>query len=667
MITDAVILAAGRGARLDRPGTPKPLVDVDGESLIGRLMGQLEAAGVARIAVVVGYEAAEVAHALRSRKEGRASLEIVENPAWEEGQATSVLAAKGVVRGPFLLAMADHVFADEHIARAAALDPEDLGASVVAVVDPRLEGFPALDDAVRVAVVGDRVAAIGRNLVSFNAVDAGLFAATPSLFDAVAEAMGERKNAELCDALDIVAAGGRLFASEIGGGAWDDVDTPSMLVRAELRLRRERREQRVVAKRRELCAMTARSESHALETNERQSTRVEIGRGIVAHPEAAPLIPDESASSPCFVFTDETVHELHGRRFVEGLKRLGYDVHCLVLPVGEGAKSMANYAYLVERVLSRGVDERSVFLSLGGGVICNVCGFVASTLYRGMDLVHLPTTLMAQCDAAISHKQGINGARGKNLVGTYFAPRLVAVDIDVLSTLSDALVADGMSEIVKHALGEDAAYAKMLLAHEGPARDSDFLEAVVSRNVALKCALMRRDPHEHREGMVLQYGHTVGHAVEHLSGYRLSHGQSVAVGMMVAAWVSVIMGGARREIVEDHARLLSKFDLPTRMPRGIAAADVVEAVRYGKRYLTEGIRMALLSGVGELWCVDGEYAIPVSDRVLAQAVELAAEESSWNSASRSSRAPRAGSASRRHGSSSQRVIASSASPETLAL
>jgi 3-dehydroquinate synthase len=663
MITNAVILAAGRGARLDRPGTPKPLVDVGGEPLIVRLIRQLEAAGATRIVVVVGYEGAQIARALCGRPEVHVSLEIVENPEWEAGQATSVLAARGRVDGPFLLAMADHVFDSAHVAAAAALSPEALGAAAVAVVDDRLGALAAIEDAVQVELDGDRIVAIGRSLSRCDAVDAGLFAATPAVLAAAARAVELAGNAELCDALALLAAEGRLRASCLETGAWDDVDTPAGLVRAELRLRRERRQSRIVTRRR-AAGETAALESYALVSDERRATRVAIGRGLVAHPWSAPLIPDESASSPCFVFTDETVHELHGRRFVAGLKELGYDVHCLVLPIGEGAKSMANYAYLVERVLARGVDERSVFLSLGGGVICNVCGFVASTLYRGLDLVHLPTTLMAQCDAAVSHKQGINGAHGKNLVGTYFAPRLVAIDIDVLATLSDALVADGMAEVVKHALGEDAEYAEMLLAHRGPARDPDFLEEVVGRNVALKSALMRHDPHEKNEGMVLQYGHTVGHAVEHLSGYRLSHGQSVAIGMVVAAEVSTLMGAAPRELVAAHRELLERYGLPTRMPDAIATADVVAAVRYGKRYLTEGTRMALLAGVGTLWRVDGEYAIPVSDRVLAEAVERAREEESWRSAPRSSRAPRAGSDSPRRSGSSAPGIASSPSPAT---
>ena len=666
MISNALILAAGRGARLDRPGTPKPLVDVGGEPLVVRLIRQLEAAGATRIAVVVGYEGAEIARALSGRPEVHVSLEIVENPAWRTGQASSLLAARNVMNGPFVLAMADHVFEPAHVAAAVALSPDAAGAAAVAIVDDRLGGIAAIEDAVHVALDGDRITAIGRHLGRYDAVDAGLFAATPALFVAAAAAMEEMPDAELCDGLALLAAEGRLAAQRMEGGSWDDVNTPVALVRAELRLRHERRQSRIATGRR-AHGEIARLDSRALVSDGKRSTRVAMGRGIVASPWSAPLIPDESASSPCFVFTDETVHELHGRRFVAGLRKLGYDVQCLVLPVGEGAKSMANYAYLVERVLSHGVDERSVLLSLGGGVICNVCGFVASTLYRGLDLVHLPTTLMAQCDAAVSHKQGINGAHGKNLVGTYFAPRLVAIDIDVLATLSDTLIADGMSEVVKHALGEDAAYAEMLLAHQGSARDPDFLEEVVGRNVALKCALMRRDPHEKNEGMVLQYGHTVGHAVEHLSGYRLSHGQSVAVGMMVAAEVAVLMGAAQRGLVDAHGTLLAKYGLPTRMPEGIAAADVIEAVRYGKRYLTEGTRMALLASVGKLWRVDGEYAIPVSDKLLAEAVELAKEERTWKSEQQSSRAPRAESVSRRPAVSSAQGFTSSASAATFAL
>src|SRR5262249_60109569 len=124
----------------------------------------------------------------------------------------------------------------------------------------------------------------------------------------------------------------------------------------------------------------------------------------------------------------------------------------------EESKTIENYGRLVEHVLEKGIDERSILVSLGGGAVCNVCGFVASTLYRGVGLIHVPTTLMAQCDAAISHKQALNGTRGKNLVGSYYAPIRVVVDVEFLATLEDWLIPDGLAVVVKHALRQDPRY-----------------------------------------------------------------------------------------------------------------------------------------------------------------------------------------------------------------
>ncbi len=616
----ALIPAAGRGLRLDRPGTPKPLVDVGGEPMIVRLLKQLERAGVERAVVVVGFQADTIARTLAGRPDLGIALTVLENPAWEESMAGSLLVAREQFHEPFLLAMADHVF-DEPLVSAMAGAPVRPG-EVVMLADDRIDRVFCLDMAVKVQTREGRVVAVGRGLRTFDAVDAGLFAATPALFDALARAETEAPGSELTCGVKRLAAEGRVSTVIARDGDWSDVDTPADLVHAEMRLRRAWRATRVQRPQ----APQPQLEGSLLACDGRAETRVVVGRGFLEDPSRIPLIPESSAGSPIFVFTDETVNRLYAERFAAELRRLGYLVHALVLPVGEESKSLANYVYLVERVLARGVDERSVFISVGGGVVCNVCGFIASTLYRGLDLVHLPTTLMAQDDAAISHKQGINGQRGKNLIGTYFAPRLVAVDILALQTLSDGLISDGLAEAAKHALGQDAAYAAMLLDHEGGLRDLDFLEAVVRRNVELKCAIAKNDPKEHCEGMVLQYGHTVGHAVEHLSGYRLSHGQSVAVGMMVAARVARMMGACGDGLVRVHERMLRRLGLPVCMPRSIRAEDVLLALKYNKKFLTEGTRMALLSEVGKLWSVDNEHAIPVSDHVIAEAVEAAKEE-----------------------------------------
>ena len=347
-----------------------------------------------------------------------------------------------------------------------------------------------------------------------------------------------------------------------------------------------------------------------------------MARGGVRDPagQGLALVPDDSASSPIFVVTDSIVDGLYGEAFVGGLRGAGYDVRRIVVADGEGAKTLASYAYLMERVIAEGPDARSVVISLGGGAVCNVSGFIASTLFRGVSLVHVPTTLMAQCDAAISHKQAINGARGKNLVGSYYAPRAVVVDVDVLQTLSDRQLRDGLAEALKHALAQDRAYLRALLERPLDLRDPEFQQWVVGRNVELKCQLMERDPKELGEGMVLQYGHTVGHAVEHLSGYRLTHGEAVALGMMAAVRVARLLGACGEELVDVHRRLLARYGLPCVIPEEIGGAAIVDAIRSDKRYLVEGIRMALPDRAGRLWSVDGEHAIPVPDDVLERAV-----------------------------------------------
>lgn len=612
MIRQALIPAAGRGARLDRPDTPKPLVDIGGRPLIVRLLRQLERAGVERAVVVTGYAAPQIARALTHHPDLGLAVELVENTDWAAGLAGSIRRARDHFAAPFLLAMADHVFDEAHVLAMAAAPVEPEG--VACLVDPDAGRVFDLAEAVKVVRRGDRVLDLGRGLDPAGGVDAGLFLATPALFDALALAGGD----DLTHGVRHLARDGRARAVLMTAGGWDDVDTPAALVHAELRLRNGRRAARVHRPARAV----ADGVRYTFETGARRSTEVLIARGAVADPGSVPLIPEESASSPVFVFTDETVNGLYGDGFVEVLRGQGYDVHRIVLPDGEAAKTLACYAHVVERVLGKGIDERSVLVSLGGGVVCNVCGFVASTLYRGVGLVHVPTTLMAQCDAAISHKQAVNGARGKNLVGTYHAPQRIVVDVDALATLDDRLLRDGLAEALKHALAQDADHARALL--DGPPpdlRDPAFLERVVGRNIELKCRLMAVDPQEHREGMVLQYGHEVGHAVEHLTGYTLYHGESVAVGMMVAARVAHLLGACDADLVDLHRRLLARFGLPTFVPGNIRGADVLAAMRYNKRYLVEGNRMALLSGLGQLWSVGGEHAIPVSDAVLLRALE----------------------------------------------
>lgn len=602
---DALIPAAGRGARLDRPGTPKPLVEVDGVPLIVRTLRQMQAIGIRRVVIVTGYESARVRSELQQTPGLELTLDFVHNRRWRHGLGASLLAARARLDGPFLLAMADHVYDQALLERVAQAPPEPAG--VVALVDHQPARVFDLADAVKVAFDGGRPRRFQR--YGAGSVDAGLFLAGPALFDALAESQA----IDLTHGVDWLAQRGRVRALAVGDAGWDDVDTPAALVHAELRLRAARRLQAA------RCLDVPND--YVFRTGRAVPTELIVARGAVARPSQFGVVPAASASSPVFVFTDETVNRLYGDAFVGDLRAAGHTVHRIVMPDGEEAKTVTNYAHLVERVLSKGIDERSVLVSLGGGVVCNVCGFVAATLYRGIGLVHVPTTLMAQCDAAISHKQAVNGARGKNMIGAYYAPERIVVDVDVLQTQTDRALRDGLAEGLKHALAQDADYLDWLFDPALELRDPAFLERVVRRNIELKCVLMATDPQEKAEGMVLQYGHTVGHPIEHLSGYALTHGEAVAVGMMIAARVARLMGALDDAGVARHRDLLLRWGLPTQVPATVRTPDIIEALAYNKTWRTEGTRMALLSEPGTLWCVSDAYAIPVNDSVIAAAIE----------------------------------------------
>eukprot|EP00632_Arachnochrysis_sp_CCMP2950_P013940 CAMPEP_0185695952 /NCGR_PEP_ID=MMETSP1164-20130828/4831_1 /TAXON_ID=1104430 /ORGANISM="Chrysoreinhardia sp, Strain CCMP2950" /LENGTH=602 /DNA_ID=CAMNT_0028362823 /DNA_START=77 /DNA_END=1885 /DNA_ORIENTATION=+ len=358
-------------------------------------------------------------------------------------------------------------------------------------------------------------------------------------------------------------------------------------------------------------------------------TDVLVARGVVKAPEHAAfeIIPKTAASSPIFVFTDETVNGLYGERFVDGFRRLGYDVTKIVVPDGEDAKTLDVFAELADKVLSIGIDKHSILISLGGGAVANVCGFIASTLHRGIGLIHFPTTLLAQCDASISHKQAVNAPHGKNLVGSYYAPLKIVVDPDVLVTLDDWLLPDGFGEIVKHALCQDTdVLLKMLDDHDGDLLDLDFLERAVRRTIELKCEVIDVDPKEKREAVVLIYGHELAHAIETVSHRPgslccLSHGQAVAIGCVVSARVSVALGCCDSSVVQRTIDLCEKYHLPTTVPPDQSIDAIMRALRKTKVYTTEGCQFALLERVGRLFNVDGEYHLPVDDAIIREATE----------------------------------------------
>jgi 3-dehydroquinate synthase len=333
-----------------------------------------------------------------------------------------------------------------------------------------------------------------------------------------------------------------------------------------------------------------------------RSYDVTIAGGVLAGAaEAAPVL---AAATTAFVVSDRTVSDLWFDRLAGGLAAAGTTPVLLVVPDGEEAKSLQAYASLVRQLAGREAHRHDPVVALGGGAVGDLAGFVASTYMRGVPFVQAPTTLTAQVDAAIGGKTAVNLPEGKNLVGTFWQPRAVLADVDVLATLEERDFRSGLAEVAKVALTLDLELLERLETDPAPigSRRPTALEAAIGRCVAAKARIVASDERDEGGRLVLNYGHTLGHALERLEGFEgRTHGEAIAVGMVFAARLAEARGAAAG-LAARTARLLAALgiDVGGGLP---PAADVLAALRLDKKYLS-GVRFVLLDDVGRPRIVD---------------------------------------------------------------
>jgi len=401
------------------------------------------------------------------------------------------------------------------------------------------------------------------------------------------------------------------------GVAWFDINTPETLLRAEMMVRAASQSSRPTSVKTEKLKPIATDLSFRHE--KKGETNIVIASGILHKISEYTLMSPERTASHHIILTDENVDTLFGNIVEEQFKERGYEIKKLVVPASERAKSIEVYHDVAEKILAYGIDEQSIIFTLGGGVVANLGGFLASTLYRGIGLIHIPTSIMNMIDVSISLKQGINDSRGKNLIGSYYQPLLVLIDPSI--SIPDWLVRDGISEAIKHALCQDNDFFEYLLNYKGSLQDVSFRKHLIEKTIALKTELMHEDMFEHHRGMALQYGHEVGHTLELLSGFSLTHGQGIAIGMRVSAELSHLMNIASKETVESHKHILTQYRLPYDIPPSISSEAIVDALRFNKKTRGADIRMVLPERVGKLWKIKGEYGIPCPPELIKKAIE----------------------------------------------
>jgi 3-dehydroquinate synthase len=283
------------------------------------------------------------------------------------------------------------------------------------------------------------------------------------------------------------------------------------------------------------------------------------------------------------------------------------DLHAVLLtvPAGEAAKTLDVFRTLVHQLATQEAHRRDPMVALGGGSTGDLAGFVSSTYMRGTPFLQMPTTLTAQVDAAIGGKTGVNLPEGKNLVGTFHQPVVVISEIGALATLPDREYRSGLAEVAKYALTLDAELLEELEGDPGRAlaRDPDALERIVTRCVRAKAGCVAADERDAGRRLILNYGHTLGHALERIDGFAgRSHGEAIAVGMVFAARLSAAVFGAA-ELPARTARLLSSLGLETDGPLP-PADEIVRAFALDKKF-DRGVRFVALRDVGRPEVVDG--------------------------------------------------------------
>jgi 3-dehydroquinate synthase len=328
----------------------------------------------------------------------------------------------------------------------------------------------------------------------------------------------------------------------------------------------------------------------------RRRYRVLIAEGLLQ--QLGARVRQHLPCQTCAIVTDSIVAPLFGDRAKQRLTSAGFKPTLITIPAGEKSKTLKRAGAICDKMIAAGLDGQSFVIGLGGGMIGDISGFVAAIYHRGIPHIQIPTTLLAMVDSSIGGKTGVNTADGKNLIGVFHHPSLVIDDLDVLKTLPRRELSQGFAEVIKHAIIADAKMFEQLQSWKE--NDPLALEQLVLRNVKIKSKIVAKDEHDLTgKRALLNFGHTVGHAIERAGNYRkFLHGEALSLGIVVACAVSIKRAGLpprQRDAVID---LLRQFDLPTCLPTNFPRNKIVSAMKFDKKFQGGKIRFVVTPKIG---------------------------------------------------------------------
>lgn len=330
--------------------------------------------------------------------------------------------------------------------------------------------------------------------------------------------------------------------------------------------------------------------------------------------------PVFSLGQRLLLVSNTTVFDLYGQAALDALTAAGYCVNACVLPDGEHHKTLDTVKTIYDAALTHQLERGSAMIALGGGVIGDMTGFAAATWLRGIEVVQVPTSLLAMVDAAIGGKTGVNHPQGKNLIGAFHQPKLVLIDPNLLNTLPQREFQAGMAEVIKYGVIWDRDLFEQLEAIEAIASvqaiPGDLLHTILVRSAQAKAAVVTQDEKEAGLRAILNYGHTIGHAVESLTGYlSVNHGEAVAIGMAAAGEIAVNLDTWSAAAAKRQIALIQKVGLPTQIPAALSTDDILKTLQSDKKVKNGLVRFVLPKELGQAFVSN-----QVTQEVIRQAI-----------------------------------------------
>jgi len=328
--------------------------------------------------------------------------------------------------------------------------------------------------------------------------------------------------------------------------------------------------------------------------------------GVAILDEIGAILGKIGSGMRAIIVTNPEIDKLYGDRTRSSIEQAGFQVDTIQIPEGEEHKSLASAEKAYNYLMEFNCDRNTILVALGGGVIGDLTGFIAATFMRGIPFVQIPTTLLSQVDSSVGGKTAVNHPRGKNIIGAFYQPKVVLIDLETLSTLSSDEFRAGLAEVVKYGVIADPELFDYL--NQNSERilklDSECLSRIIETSCAIKAKVVESDERESRRRMILNFGHTFGHAVEALTGYvQYKHGEAVAIGMVFASRLSNEMDKCSTLVGERVEELLVKLNLPVKSPN-LNSNEIIESMYHDKKTTAKKIKFILAKKIGEVEIID---------------------------------------------------------------